>query len=117
MKLESLVDELGLRNLTPELENELEVDVTSGHVSDMLSDVLAHAPLGGVLVTIQVHINAVAVAVHAGLAAIIFAARREPDEEVRQRSVEENLLLLATDLSSFEIVGRLHALGIKGGEA
>ena len=44
--------------------------VSGGYASDMLSDVLANAPWGGVLVTIQVHMNVIAVSVNAGLAAV-----------------------------------------------
>jgi len=72
VKLNEIARRLELENITPELATEESVDVAAGHASDLLSDVLANAPKGGVLVTIQVHLNVIAVSVHAGVAAVIF---------------------------------------------
>ncbi|MBM4041255.1 MAG: serine kinase [Planctomycetes bacterium] len=113
MKLGDIVEGLGLENLTPELPLEGR-EAAGGHVSDLLSDVLANAPRGGVLVTIQVHMNVLAVAAHAGLAAVVFAAGRAPEPPVRARAVEEEIPLLRSTASAFDIVGELYALGIKG---
>ena len=77
MNLSQMAEKLGLQSLTPEVEAGNPADITGGYVSDLLSDVLAHAPNGGVLVTIQVHMNVIAVSVHAGLAAVIFASGRK----------------------------------------
>jgi len=65
-------------------------------------------------VTVQVHLNVIAVAVHSGLAAVIFAADRRPEDAVRAKAVEEGIALLVTPLSAFEVVGRLYQLGIGG---
>ena len=117
MKLDEIERKLGLRNLTPEVRPEPSEDVTRGHASDLLSDVLANAPSGGVLVTIQVHMNVIAVALHAGIAAVIFAGGRAPDEPVRARAVEQGIALYTSEDSTFDIVGRLYALGLRGRHA
>ena len=114
MKLNEIATRLNLRDLTPEIPGDAAVEVTQGHASDLLSDVLANAPGGGVLVTIHVHMNVVAVSVHAGVRAIIFAADRTPDESVRTRAVQEEIRLYTSDGSTFDIVGRLYALGLRG---
>ena len=67
MNLESIARNLDLKSLTPDLPGADGADVTAGYASDLLSDVLANAPEGGVLVTLQVHLNVVAVASHAEL--------------------------------------------------
>ncbi len=113
MKHSDLATKFGLENLTPEIPPR-DVDITGGYVSDLLSDVLANAPKGGVLVTVQVHMNVVAVAVHAELAAIIFAADRRPDDEVRVKAVEEGVVLYVTRTSAFDVVGRLYECGVRG---
>lgn len=113
MNLTHAVRELGLTCLTPELDAG-GVEVTGGYVSDLLSDVLGNAPHGGVLVTVQVHLNVVAVAVHAEQAAVIFAMNRVPEKGVIQRAVEERILLYTTRLPAFEVVGRLYSLGLRG---
>ena len=114
MILSELAQQLDLENLTPEIDLSSVPPVQNGYASDLLSDVLGNAPAGGVLVTVQVHLNVVAVAVHAELAAVIFALDRRPDEATRQRAVLENIVLLASKEPAFEIVGKLYALGVRG---
>ena len=69
------------------------------------------------LVTLQVHLNVVAVASHAELAGVIFSSGRVPDAEVIAKAVAEDLALYATDADTFEVVGRLFALGVTAAEA
>jgi len=114
MKLNEIAEKLALKNLTPEIKPTDYPDVTRGYTSDMLSDVLANAPNGCVLVTIQLHMNVIAVSVHAGIVAVIFAGGRAPEETVRQKAIEEKIFLYASPESAFDIVGRLHSLGLKG---
>jgi len=120
MRLQELAQTLDLKELTPATsaaDGEGEADITRGYASDLLSDVLAHAPLGGVLVTLQVHLNVIAVASHAGLRAVIFSCGRIPDDDILERAAEEGLSLYATPADTFDVVGRLYELGIRGSSA
>lgn len=114
MKLCDIAKELNLENLTRELSLSATPEIGRAYVSDLLSDVMGNAPAGGILVTVQVHLNVVAVAVHADLAAVIFALDRKPDEITRQRAVQENIILLASREPAFDIAGKLYALGMRG---
>jgi hypothetical protein len=114
MTLGPLTQALGLEILTPELSVNGGAEVERGHASDLLSDVLANAPSGGLLLTIQVHMNVIAVAVHAGLAGVVFTGGMRPEESVRIRAVQEGIPLLATPLSTFDAAGRLYELGLRG---
>jgi hypothetical protein len=117
MRLDELAQALELKELTPRASaaaEEGDVDVTRGYASDLLSDVLAHAPAGGLLVTLQVHLNVIAVASHAGLRAVIFSCGRMPDDDIIERAAEEGLTLYSTSADTFDVVGRLHELGIRG---
>jgi hypothetical protein len=116
MKLDEICRQLKLENLTPELPA-AGVDVAAGFASDLLSDVLANAEQGSALVTVQVHLNVIAVSVHAELAAVVFAAGRRPDEAVRLKAIEEKIPLLVSAEPAFEVVGRLYAMGIRGRHA
>ena len=78
MMLAALAREMDWRRLTPETAGAADIDIARAHATDLLSDVLANAPRDGVLVTIQSHMNAVAVAVHAGIKAVVFAWGRTP---------------------------------------
>ena len=117
MNLGDIVTILGLEVLTPDLAIEGGADVQRAHASDLLSDVLANAPSGGVLLTLQVHMNVIAVGIHAGLAAVIFTSGMKPDEAARRKASEEGLPLLATRESTFDVAGRLYALGLRGRSA
>ena len=114
MKRNQIADSLDLQALTPAPTDSLESRITTAHASDLLSDVLANAPSGGVLLTIQVHLNVIAVALHAMQAAVIFTSGMVPEEAVRQRAIAEGLPLFATKQSTFDTAGKLYALGIRG---
>ncbi len=114
MTLREIAAQLHWTELTPELTAQKEAQVRSGHASDLLSDVLAHAPAGGVLVTIQLHMNVIAVALHAEQAAVVFASGLAPEEPVRQRALKEGLPLFTCAETAFEAAGRLYALGLRG---
>ena len=117
MKLKDIAHELGLIELTPEVTAGDQDEIERGYASDLLSDVLAHAPQGGVLVTLQVHLNVIAVASHAELAAVIFAGDRRPDDDIRAKAIAEGIALFVSPADTFDIVGRLYAMGMKGTHA
>ena len=117
MTLHEIAQHLDLNYLTPDLQLDATRDVTSGHVSDLLSDVIANAPSDGILVTIQVHMNVIAVALHADVAAVIFAGGMEPDEAVKNRAIQEEIPLFSSKKSSFDVVGQLYAAGLRGFQA
>jgi len=71
MKLDEIAERLKLRNLTPEIPGEANAEALYGHATDLFSDVLANAPHGSVLVTLHVQMNVLAVAIPAGVMAII----------------------------------------------
>jgi len=94
----------------------LEAAVLGGYAGDLISDVIAHAGPGVLWVTHQTHRNTVAAAVLKGLAGIVVANGREPEKETLEKAGEENVPLLVSGLSTFELVGRLHRLGLSGVE-
>jgi predicted transcriptional regulator len=112
--LSQIAGELDLEVLTPELSLEESPAIERGHASDLLSDVLANAPSGGILLTTQVHMNVLAVALHAAQAAVVFTSGMAPEPEVRARAVQEGLPLFSTGASTFDTAGRLYVLGLRG---
>ena len=110
MKLRYLIEKLKL--LVKYGDEILDRDVTGGYAGDLLSNVIANSKKGDVWITIQVHANIVAVAVLKELAAIIIVQGREPAEDTIQKAKEENIPILVSNLSSFELIGKLYELGI-----
>jgi hypothetical protein len=111
VKLVELVDTLDLTVLAA--ETHLSKEVTGGYASDLLSDVMANARTGSVWVTLQVHINIVAVASLTEMAGIILINGRQPDEDTVQKAGAEGIPIMVSQLPAFELIGRLHDLGIQ----
>lgn len=112
MKLHDVVKEFGLE--VKAAAGNLDQEVTGGYVSDLLSDVLAHAEDGVLWVTLHIHQNIVAVASHKGLCGIVLVQGRQPEKDTIAKAEEENIPILVTSLSAFELVGRLYKAGISG---
>jgi hypothetical protein len=93
-------------------EEKLDIEVTGGYAGDLLSDVMANSKAGNVWVTMQVHVNIVAVAVLKELAAIIIVNGRHPADDTLKKAVEEKVPILSSTLPAFDISGRLYFLGV-----
>jgi hypothetical protein len=115
MNLNDVVKEFGLEVKAGFAH--LEREVKGGYVSDLLSDVLAHAEEGDLWVTLHIHHNIVAVASHKDLSCIVLVQGRQPDQDTVSKAEEENIPILVSNLSAFELVGRLYKAGIHGAEA
>jgi hypothetical protein len=89
-------------------------EVNIGIASDVLSHVLARALRGSILVTTQHSLNLIAVASHIGIAAIIVTSGYRPGAEVLTRAQSEGIGVYATLSETFDVVGNLSQLGIKG---
>jgi hypothetical protein len=111
---------IALRQVVEALELELltshdkDRNVHGGYASDLLSCVMAGARQHFVWVTLQAHLNVVAVASLLGLTAVIVTEDKRPEPEVIERANQEGVVLLLTPETTFAVVGKLAALGIKG---
>lgn len=111
MKLKEIVRAL---NLEVKAGDELlENEVTGGYASDMLSDVLANSKKGNIWVTLQTHLNIVAVASSKELSGIIIVNGRKPEEEILKKARAEKIPIMISNLSTYNVVGKLYELGIK----
>ena len=108
MKLKTIVEDLGLGVKTA--GTALTQEVTCGYASDLLSDVIAHARMGHLWVTLQVHPNIVAVAILKELSGIVLVNGRQPEAETLARANQENIPILTTEMPTFELVGKLYKL-------
>jgi predicted transcriptional regulator len=90
--------------------NNLNKEVSGGYVSDLLSDVMGNASEGQMWITLQTHLNIVAVASLKDLPAIILVKGHKPDEETLRKSEKEGVALLGSELDTFTISGRLYEL-------
>jgi hypothetical protein len=114
MDLQHIIDVLNLKLLTTP-KDFVSLTPNGGYASDLLSCVMAGAKKDNLWVTLQSHVNIVAVAALLEIAAIIITENAQPDESVIAKANSENVTLLSTSSSSFEISGKLWELGIRVG--
>jgi len=114
MLLTDVLTALGLQVLTSGVE--LDCEVRSGIVCDLLSVVLAKAQQNDLWITIQRHQNIVAVAKVTSVAGVILADGIIPEQAVIDRASKEEIPLLAAKESSFVVSGKLFALLSSGEE-
>ncbi len=112
MTVEQIVQQLGLE--VAAARGQLDIEVTGGYSGDLISAAMANARQDNIWVTWHVHPNIVAAGLVVKLAAIILVSGREPEQETIHKADEEGMPILVSDLPAFEIIGRLHAMGISG---
>ena len=104
MKVSDLVKELNLTVFCGEAG--LDAEISGG----LLSDVMGHIDEGMLWVTMQTHQNIVAVATLKDAAAVLIVNGASPDEETLEKGKEEDVPLLGTPLSAFEVTGKIYSL-------
>ncbi|MDR0668662.1 MAG: hypothetical protein LBF95_01150 [Treponema sp.] len=93
------------------VQDEFEDSVLSGaYTSDLLSDVMANAREGGVLITIQAHKNTVAVATLANITAIVICNSRPLPADMLEAARDEGIAVLLTGENQFTVSGKLYRL-------
>ena len=76
--------------------------VSSAYASDLLSDVMGHCGDESVLITIQNHLNTIAVCTLAGIEAIVICHDRPVPEDMAAAAEREGVAIVTTPLSQFE---------------
>jgi len=84
--------------------------VTGGYTSDLLSDVIANADEGVLWITVQRHINIVAVAQLKKVAGIVLAGGAAPEAAVLEKARQEKLAVFQSGESAYVVSGKLYAL-------
>ncbi len=89
-------------------------EIRGGYSSDLMSDVIANSREGDLWVTMQRHVNIVAIAELNGLAGIVLVNGRKPEEPAVARAEEKRIPIICTELPAFEAAGILYGMGIRG---
>ena len=95
------------------LTNRSEADITGCYISDLLSDVLAHASPGMLWITIQTHHNVISCALTKDIGAVLFTCGRKPDPAIVAEADAEGIVLLTTKLEAYEAAGKLWEAGLR----
>ena len=76
--------------------------IAAAYTSDMLSDVMAHAPDDSALITIQNHNNTIAVSTLVGVKVVVICHNRDIPDDMRKSAEAEGVGIVTTALSQFE---------------
>lgn len=100
LTVENLVNDFGFKLLAGEagLKNE----INGVYIGDLLSWVMGRAEEGNAWLTIQGHVNIVAVALLTSVSCIIVCEGSEVDAESILKSNKEEIPLLSTDLKMYD---------------
>jgi len=110
--LRNVIENLKIEPLTS--HQSLDRAVSSGYASDLLSCVIKGAKKDTIWVTLQSHLNVVAVASLLGLAGVIITEGNRPDQETIAKAENEGVILMTTSKTTFTVVGELTSMAIKG---
>ncbi|NSW89159.1 MAG: AraC family transcriptional regulator [Firmicutes bacterium] len=88
----------------------LEREITGVYVCDLLSWVMSHANKGDAWITVQTHLNTVAVAVLLEIPCIIVPEGIKVEEATIKKASEENIVVLSSEMSAYEICWRAHEI-------
>ncbi len=108
MKVEDLIKTLSLTPFTGDIGTSR--PVAGGYTGDLLSDVMGHSLAGQVWITLQTHKNVMAVASLRDLAAVIIVNGLKPNDDMLEQAAEENIPVLGTYESAFDVSGKLFKL-------
>ncbi len=111
MKINEIINKLNYELLTNFQINE-NLEANGVYISDLLSDVIGNAQKGNIWVTLQGHINIVAVAVLKELPLIIISKNGTVEENTIQKANEEDIILLKSQDLTYQIACKLYKLGL-----
>jgi hypothetical protein len=112
MTLQEIIAALNLKVLTAPRDFSA-IMPQGGYASDLLSCVMAGAQPDNVWVTLQAHMNVVAVASLREVAAVIITENAQPEPDVIAKANDQDVILLATPEPSYWVIGRLWEMGIR----
>ncbi len=109
MKVSELKEKLGLKQITQNIEDK---DVLKGFVCDLLSWVMAKGEEGMAWVTVQNHLNVLAVACLHDFACVILPQGIAAPDETIKKAEEEDIAIFSSNLSAYEICVKMGELGV-----
>lgn len=110
MNVKYLMDNLDIELVAG--QQGLDKEVKEGFVGDLLSVVMGTCEPDSAWITIQSHVNIIAVATLANISCIIVSQGYELDEDAIAKANEEDIPVFTTKVSSFEMARQLIKLGL-----
>ncbi len=110
MTVAQIIQAMELELLTP--QTDVSREITGGCVCDLLSVVMAEGKGGMAWITVQTHLNVIAVASLHDFSCVIVSGGAAVEEETLAKAQEEGIPVLRSPHSSYKLAGQLYGLGI-----
>ena len=110
MTLRELIDLTGATDLTPDTDKSTEI--SCGYTCDLLSWVMAHGQAGMAWITVQTHMNVIAVAALLDFACVIIPESLPVEAPIIAKAKDEDIILLSSDRTAYELVMLLAENGV-----
>ena len=109
MPVSDFVKLSGGRVLTGEFEDR---EITCGYTCDLLSHVMGKGQADMAWITVQAHMNVIAVAALLDFACVIIPEGLPVDETIVKKAADEDIIIIACEQTSFELVKLLADAGV-----
>ena len=110
MKVRELAEKLGAKVLSGE-EN-LETEISCGYSCDLLSWVMAHGKKGMAWITVQTHMNVIAVASLMEMTAVILPEGIKMEGPSLEKAREEGIAVLQSKRIAYALCALMHQAGL-----
>src|SRR6056297_1388276 len=107
MNIKNIIEELELDEAT-DLSND--IDFENVYIGDLLSVVMSNAKENSIWITIQTHLNIVAVADLIDIVGIIVVEDMEVDKDTLEKANELEIPILTTDKSAYEVACEIYQI-------
>lgn len=94
-------------------KNAIDNTIEGVYCCDLLSWVMSHAEKNDAWITVQTHVNVVAIASLLELSCVIVPESIEIDEDTILKANEEDIVILSTDLKAYEIFKEFYEAGMR----
>jgi len=109
MKLQELIEKIGLKAVS----NVEERDVEGVFISDMLSDTMTGAKAGNLWLTSQTHTNIVSAANLVDLSAVVITQGKEVPQTTIDLANRYHVVILSTPQPAFSLAKKLIEIGLE----
>ena len=109
MKISEFAALSGAKILMEEYEDR---EIACGYTCDLLSHVMGRGQADMAWITVQTHMNVIAVAALLDFACVIIPENLPVDETIIAKAAQEDIILISSEKTSYELVVLLAANGV-----
>lgn len=111
MTIQDFLNLTGAKLVTPEVD--VTREIKCGYACDLLSWVMSHGASGMAWITVQTHMNVIAVATLMDMAVVVAPEGIAFEADVIQKAQEEGIALLESDKTAYTLCGIMFANGVR----